>query len=91
MLERYALAPRYDRGVTITAEGRAEVSALLCSTLADWIDFLFVPQPHSFSIYANHDEFATFYAHKRANLNLVTGPLLLAAGFKLEADYERKL
>lgn len=89
MLERYARPPRYEHGVMITAEGRVEVNALLCSTLADWIDFLFVPQPRSFFIYADHDEFTTFYAHKRGNLNRVTAPLL-AAGFKLEADYERE-
>ena len=89
MFARYGLPARYEREISISAEGREEIETLLCSTLADWIDFCFIPQPHSFSIYADHDEFATFYAQRRGNLSRITEPLP-AAGFKLVADYTRE-
>jgi len=90
LLKKSSILPRYERGVTLTAEGREEIEALLCAVLGDWIDFIFVPTPESFVIYADHDEFTTFYAHTRSDLNRVTDALL-HHGFKPEPDYERHL
>lgn len=38
-----------------------DVEALLTAMLCDWIDFVFVPSPASFAIYADHDEYLTIY------------------------------
>src|SRR5947209_559443 len=45
---------------TLTAEGQQDVAELIEAVLADWIDFVFVPFPTQFAIYADHDEFTTF-------------------------------
>jgi hypothetical protein len=47
----------------------------LIAVLSDCVDFLFIPTPTSFVIYADHDEYITFYAHTRSNLNQVANPL----------------
>jgi hypothetical protein len=69
--------------------GREEVEELLIAALGDWVDFLFVPSPKPFVIYADHDEFITFYANTKSNLNRV-GTALLARGFKVVEDYTRE-
>lgn len=89
MLNRYSIRAKYDRGVCLTAAGQQEVQDLLATVLSDWIDFLFVPEPQSFAIYADHDEFATFYAHTRIDLERVT-KALSEHGFKAEPDYVRR-
>jgi hypothetical protein len=63
---------------------------LLLAVFSDWVDFIFVPEPKSFGIYADHDEFTTFFAHTRSNLNRVVKPLA-EGGFKMIPDYERRL
>jgi hypothetical protein len=74
--------------VTISAVNRQEVEALLEAALGDWVDFLFVPQPKPVVIYADHDEYTTFYAQSRSNLNSVTANLA-AKGFKDIQGYMR--
>ena len=49
--------------VSLEAESKQAFEALLRVTLADWIDFLFIPSPKRFAVYADHDEYITFYAH----------------------------
>jgi hypothetical protein len=66
------------------------VVELLEAALSDWIDFIFVPTPKPFVIYADHDEFTTFYANTKSNLNPVV-EALSARGFKRVQDYERDL
>jgi hypothetical protein len=88
LLNKHVIPPRYERGVCITAEEQHEIEPLLCATLGDWVDFIFVPQPKSFAIYADHDEYTTFYAQTRSNLNRVTRALL-DNGFRAVPDYER--
>jgi len=90
LLERNSIPIRYERGVTLTASGKQEIEDLLCAVLGDWIDFLFVPEPKSFAIYADHDEFTTLYAQTRSNLNRVVHRLS-DKGFKIERDYKRQL
>ncbi|MHB8756106.1 MAG: hypothetical protein ACYC92_14295 [Candidatus Acidiferrales bacterium] len=60
MLASSSIPPTYERGVCLTATDRLEIEELLRVTLSEWIDFLFVPEPSEFVIYADHDEFTTF-------------------------------
>jgi hypothetical protein len=90
LLTRYSLPPRYGKGVSITAVGREQVEELLHTAFIDWFDFLFVPTPKPFVIYADHDEYATFYANTRSNLNRVV-EALSAKGFEKIAEYRRQL
>ena len=72
------------------ATGQREIEELLHAALSDWMDFLFVPSPEPFVIYADHDEYTTFYAHSRSNLNHIAEPLA-AQGFKEISGYIRQL
>lgn len=88
MLAAYSLTARIRKGTTITASGLKEVDQLLQATFSDSVDFLFVPRPKSFVIYADHDEYATFYANTRSNLNRIV-LALSAKGFEQVANYTR--
>lgn len=89
MLARYSIPPNCDRGLCLTAAGQLEVEELLVTVFSQWIDFLFVPEPESYAIYADHDEFTTFYAHSSLNLNRLVAALS-GQGFKMEANYQRR-
>lgn len=84
----YSIPLQYGHGWSITAEGPTEVEAVLYAALRDSVDFTFVPKPSPFGIFADHDEYTTFYAHTRANLNRVVEALSLQ-GFKTVPDYQR--
>jgi hypothetical protein len=88
MLAKYSIPPTYPRGICLTAAGEKEVEELLSTVLSDWIDFLFVPEPQSFAIYADHDEFTTFYARTPAKLNSIAAALT-EQGFKAQPLYKR--
>jgi len=90
LLARHSLAPRYGKGVSVTAVGRQEMEELLQAAFTEWFDFLCVPTPKPFVIYADHDEYTTFYASTRSNLNRVVTPLLVQ-GFEQIANYSRRL
>ena len=75
---------------TLKASGASDIAALLDATLNDWIDFTFIPTPALFAIYADHDEYTTFYANTRSNLNRVVEDLV-APGFEQIAEYKRQL
>ena len=90
LLTRYSLPPRYSKGVSVTAVGAEEMQELLHTAFTDWFDFLFVPTPKPFVIYADHDEYTTFYANTRSNLNRVVAALV-AQGFEEVAEYRRQL
>lgn len=90
LLACYSLPTECGSGSSIEATGRQEVAELLEAVLGDWVDFAFVPAPKPFVIYADHDEYTTFYANTKSNLNGVV-EALTAAGFQKVADYERKL
>ena len=76
------------RDCCVRASSRQEAELLLRAGLADWLDFLFVPTPRPFIIYADHDEYATFYANSKSHMNKVTEPLL-KAGFEQVPGYRR--
>ncbi len=73
---------------SIVAEASAEVQTLLASALGDWVDFLFIPTPKPFVLYADHDEYATFFASRKSNLNRVTAALT-KGGFTTVENYTR--
>jgi len=88
LLASHSMPPRYARGISLTAAGQQEIETLLRAIFSDWIDFIFVPEPRSFTIYADHDEYTTFFAHTRGNLNQVA-TALVDKGFKTVPDYDR--
>jgi hypothetical protein len=87
---RYSLPPQYGRDWCIAANGQQEVAELLEAGLSDWVNFAFVPKPKAFVIYADHDEYTTFYANTKSSLNGVV-QALSEAGFENVPDYERNL
>ena len=89
LLTSQSIPPSLQRESSIEAAGDQEVEALLRATLSDSVDFWFVPAPKPFVIYADHDEYTTFFANSKSNLNGVIEPLL-KAGFE-RVDYERHL
>jgi hypothetical protein len=88
MLANYSILPRFRRGFCLTAAGTQEVNELVRVVLGEWIDFLFIPEPKSFAIYTDHDEYTTFYAHTRTNLDRIVRALS-DQGFKAIPNYER--
>ena len=72
----------------IRAVGQQAIVDLLEATLADWIDFVFLPSPQAMAIYADHDEYTTFYAPDNATLEDL-GSGLTKAGFEAVLDYRR--
>jgi hypothetical protein len=90
LLSNYSIPPRYGHGSSITAHGQAEVAELLEAALGDWLDFIFTPVPRQIVIFADHDEYTTFFANTRSGLNRVI-TALSAQGFKEIRDYERHL
>lgn len=76
---KYSLPEKwYGDDVTIEAQSAAEVGELLEAVLHEWIDFLFVPTPEPFVIYADHDQYITFLAHQKAQLSGVVEALTAA-------------
>jgi hypothetical protein len=45
------------------------------ATLSESIDFVFVPSPASFMLYADHDEYVTFFSRKKSHLTRVVQAL----------------
>ena len=90
LLSRHSLPPEYGGEWTVTAGNTDEVEELLEASLSDCLDFLFIPTPKRFVIYADHDEFTSFYANTKSSLNGI-GEALSGKGFKLVSGYERIL
>jgi len=90
VLTKHSLPAQFGRDCSLSASGREEAAELLEAALADGIDFIFVPAPKPFVIYADHDEYTTFYANTKSNLNPIV-EALSKQGFKLVEDYERDL
>lgn len=81
--------PRKWHGATIEAEGAHEVRELLQAALSEWIDFLCVPSPTQFLIYADHDEYITFLAHRKGKICALLDSLS-GSGFKA-VEFVREL
>ena len=87
-LAQYSLSEQSTHGITFEAENQTELEALLRATLADWIDFLFISRPKAFAIYADHDEYTTFYANRRGNLSKIV-QAMRKAEYNQVNEYER--
>jgi hypothetical protein len=90
LLNRYSLSLKFGRDCCVWATGPQEAAELLEAGLSDWLDFAFEPKPKAFVIYADHDEYTTFYTNTKSNLDRVVQELL-AAGFEKVQGYERTL
>jgi len=74
--------------LTIQATGQGAVADLLQAALGDWVDFVFVPTPELLAIYADHDEYTTFYTRdERVLKSLISA--LEKSGFEAVLDYTR--
>jgi len=90
LLHMHSLSGDFKRDRCIVATGESEASPLLEAGLQGAaLDFIFVPDPKPFSIYADHDGYITFFAQTRSNLNRVVGPLH-QHGFKSVEGWERR-
>ena len=87
LLTSRSLSGSLQRDSSIEAAGHQEVGELLQAALGDWVDFWFVPTPKPFVIYADHDEYTTFFTNSKSNLNGVVEPLR-KRGFET-VDYKR--
>ena len=90
LLGKHSIQPRYGHGTSVTADNQAEVAELIEAAFGDAIDFIFTPVPKPIVIFADHDEYTTFYANARSHLNRVV-TALSAQRFKQIRDYERRL
>jgi hypothetical protein len=89
LLASRSLPPALQSESSIEATSHEETSALLQAALGDSVDFWFIPIPKPFVIYADHDEYTTFFANSKSKLNAVVEPLL-QQGFQ-KVTYERNL
>jgi hypothetical protein len=90
LLVKHALPTQPGKGWSLVGSGEPEVAELLEATLSDWLDFIFVPTPKPFVMYADHDECTTFCANRKSSLNPVV-KALLKKGFEKIKNYERNL
>jgi hypothetical protein len=89
LISRNSIQVEKFRELNIRAEGMREIAELLEAALSDWVDFVFLPSPELFVIYADHDEYTTFYSNDEPLLmNLARG--LSDAGFRPIENYVRK-
>jgi hypothetical protein len=72
------------------AESRTEVEKLLTAAFGEWVDFLFVPTPKPFVIYADHDEYTTFFFNSKSGISQLSDELV-KSGVRQVHDYQRKL
>lgn len=75
-------------GLSITAEDRSECQSVLDAALADSVDFYFVPEPKPFLLYCDHDDYTTFFAHRKGPLSQLS-EALSGGGFREVLDYVR--
>jgi hypothetical protein len=89
LLANNSLSVQDQYHLTIQAEGQQAVADLLQAALGDWADFVFVPSPEVVAVYADHDEYTTFYTRDDAALkNLASA--LETSGFEAVRDYTRR-
>jgi hypothetical protein len=79
---------QFRHDTAVCGETAKEVHRLLVAALGDWVDFLFIPEPKPFVVYADHDEYTTFFANTKSNLNKVISALE-REGFKFVEGYTR--
>ncbi len=90
LLSSHSITAECRRGTSLTGVSQEEVVLLLEAAFSDWVDFIFIPDPKPFAIFADHDEYTTLFANTRSNLHRVVADLS-AQGFKMVRNYERRL
>ncbi|MDB6110899.1 MAG: hypothetical protein JWR69_2649 [Pedosphaera sp.] len=75
---------------SISAESAEEMHALLVAAFCDGPDFICIPSPKPFVFYADHDDWITFYANNKSNLNHIMEPLA-SHGYTLVENWQREL
>lgn len=83
-------APTLSRESSISANTHEEIEAILVAAFMDGLDFIFVPAPKPFVVYADHDNWITFYANSKSHLNHIISPLA-SNGYKLVQNWQRDL
>jgi hypothetical protein len=89
LLRNNDLPLTYGRDTTITASGARESEGLLEAAWGDWLDFYFVPVPSPFHLFADHDEYTTFFAATKGHLAKIVTALSIA-GFSSVDGYQRE-
>ena len=89
LLFRYEITDSLKSGISIDASTRDECRVLLQAALSDPVDFAFVPIPKTFALFADHDQFTTFFAHRRSGLSHIV-KALTDRDFKAIPDYIRR-
>jgi hypothetical protein len=88
LMARNSITVENQWDLNLGAEGREDIADLLEAALGDWVDFVFLLSPGSIAIYADHDEYTTFYCLDQSVLaNL--GSELVQAGFESISNYIR--
>lgn len=85
---KHMLSEPLEFDTTLTVEGHDHVSELLKAALSDWVDFLFVPVLKLFVLYADHDQYSTFCANTKSNLERIRLSFL-NKGFSEVRNYKR--
>ena len=85
-----SLAEVCKSGTTVKTASRDEAEGLLVAAFSDPVDFLFAPEKKPFVLYADHDQFTTFFAQTRSNLNRIVAALLYN-GFQEIPGYQRQV
>jgi hypothetical protein len=75
---------------SLAAESPEEAKTLLVAALWDLPDFVCIPKPTPFVLYADHDNWITFYSNTKGHLNHVIEPLA-SHGYKLVENWQREL
>jgi hypothetical protein len=88
LLARSSISVENYWDLNLDAEGLESIAELLEAALGDSVDFVFLPFPESIAIYADHDEYTTFYCKDQSVLADLTSKLV-QAGFEPISDYIR--
>jgi hypothetical protein len=88
LMSKHMISEQLSRDTLLTAVGPDKVQELLRTAFSDWMNFVFIPVLKLFVIYADHDEYTTFYANTKSNLERIRRSLL-AKGFEEVRNYER--
>ncbi|MFO1514682.1 MAG: hypothetical protein U1F83_17525 [Verrucomicrobiota bacterium] len=81
---------KFVRDCSIAVQSREDVRLLLIAALGDGPDFLFIPSPKPFVLYADHHYLVTFYANTKSHLNHVVEPLV-SHGHRFIENFQREL
>jgi len=78
LLQSHNLVPELTAGTSITGSGPEELHSLLIAAFSDCLDFYFVPRPHRFRLYVDHDEFTTVFAPRKGPVSRIATAMSLA-------------